>query len=94
MTASIAGSSRVKMSRAPRVVAGDEGVDHGAQLVAGHVADDGDDAGGAVRQPGEVGDVVAGVDGVAELAQPDAAGEVADGVLDRDDRAPTSIASA
>ena len=52
---------------------------------AGGVADDGDEPDGAVREPGQVADVVAGVDGVAELGQLHPAGEVADRVLDRDD---------
>ena len=66
-------------------VAVEEVVDHRPDLAAGGVADDADHAAGAVGEPAEVGDVVAGVDGVAELRELDAAGEVADGVLDRDD---------
>ena len=38
-----------------------------------------------MRQPAEVAGVVAGVDGVAQLAELDATHEVVDGVLDRDD---------
>ena len=49
------------------MVTGEEGVDHRPELVAGDVADDGDEAAAAVGQPAEVGDVVAGVDGVAQL---------------------------
>ena len=46
-----------------------EGVDHRAQLVTGDVADDATPRrAAAVGEPAEVGDVVAGVDGVAELA--------------------------
>ena len=58
----------MKICEGAGVVAGEEGVDHRPELVAGRVADDGDEAAGAVRQPAEVGDVVAGVDGVAQLA--------------------------
>ena len=58
----------MKISRAAVVVAGEERVDHRPELVAGRVADDGDEAAAAVGEPAEVGDVVAGVDGVAQLA--------------------------
>ena len=44
MTASMAGSSRVVRREGGGVVAGEEGVDHARDLVAGGVADDGDDA--------------------------------------------------
>ncbi len=68
-----------------RGVAGQPRVDHGPQAGAGDVADDADHPDGAVGEPAEVGLVVAGVDGVAHLREPDAAGEVADRVLDGDD---------
>ena len=85
MTASIAGSSRVKISRAPAWSPARK-----ASIIARISSPaawptHGDDAAAAVREPAEVGDVVAGVDGVAHLRQPDAAREVADRVLDRDD---------
>ena len=67
------------------MVAAEEVADHAGDLVAGRVADDRDDALGAVGQPAEGGDVVAGVEVVAHLHDLHAAGVVADGVLDRDD---------
>ena len=79
------GAAAVKISRASAWSPATNASTIARELVAGGVADDRDEAAAAVGQPAEVGDVVAGVDGVAQLREPDAAREVADGVLDRDD---------
>ncbi len=72
ITASIAGSTAVKMASA-RAWSPASNASTMAPAGAGRVADDADEAGRAVGQPAEVGDVVAGVDGVAELLSVQAA---------------------
>ena len=69
----------------PLEVTGVHRLDHREVLVAAHVPDHRDQADATVRQPGQVGRVVTGVDGEAEVAdQADSLGKVAHGLLDRD----------